>query len=232
MKILAVLPTYNEVTNITKILSQLHSQFPNIDILHIDDNSPDGTAEIAQNLGISNYRQIRNFRKNGLGSAYKQGFDWAIQKNYDYLLAMDSDGSHHHEEIQSLLTASQSADLVIGTRWMAGGSVINWPWYRKALSKFGTRYAKSALKLPFNDLTSGFRIYRVAALSELDLSSIQSKGYVFQIEMTSIVNFIGGSIYEIPIIFSERLEGRSKMNFQIMIEAAKFLIRKSRFLKF
>ncbi|MEN9736511.1 MAG: hypothetical protein RL129_1222, partial [Actinomycetota bacterium] len=208
-----------EVTNITKTLSQLHSQFPNIDILHIDDNSPDGTAEIAQNLGISNYRQIRNFRKNGLGSAYKQGIDWAIQKNYDFLLAMDSDGSHHVEEIQSLLTASQGTDLVIGTRWMPGGSVINWPWYRKAISKFGTRYAKSALKLPFSDLTSGFRIYRVAALKELDLSNIQSKGYVFQIEMAAKLFNLNKRITEVPITFTERSSGKSKMTSKIALEA-------------
>ena len=186
MKILAILPTYNEASNITKTLRDLHKSYPGIDILHIDDNSPDGTGEIANELGISNYRQVRNFNKLGLGNAYKQGFSWAIDKNYDAVLTMDSDGSHHVDEISIIIDPISNYDLVIGTRWMPGGTVRNWPIYRRFLSKFGTWYAKNSLHLPYRDLTSGFRTYSVAKLKKINFDEIDAKGYVFQIQMVEL----------------------------------------------
>jgi dolichol-phosphate mannosyltransferase len=219
MKILAILPTYNEASNITRVLRELHEKHPEIDILHIDDNSPDGTGEIAQEMEISNYRQVRNFNKLGLGSAYKQGFKWAIDKNYDYLLTMDSDGSHHIDQISDFLKQIPNFDLVIGTRWITGGSVVNWPFYRRWLSKFGTWYARKLIKLPFADLTSGFRLYKVGKLRELDFSQIDTKGYVFQIQMVELIYKAAGSIKEVPITFTERAQGKSKMSGKIAREA-------------
>jgi dolichol-phosphate mannosyltransferase len=230
MKILAILPTYNEASNITRTLRLLRETHPTFDILHIDDNSPDGTGEIAEELGLDNYRQIRNFNKLGLGNAYIQGFSWALDKGYDFVMTMDSDGSHHIDEINSFLTHILEADLVIGTRWMEGGSVVNWPIHRKLLSKFGTWYAKKSLKLPFNDLTSGFRFYRVAKLKELDFSKIQSKGYVFQIQMVEVLFKKSARILEIPITFTERTLGKSKMSGKIAWEAL-IWITKARFMK-
>ena len=130
MNTLVILPTYNEAGNITRLFKELKEKFSDIDILHIDDNSPDGTAEIALEYGLSNYRQIRNFRKMGLGSAYRQGFQWAIERNYKYVITMDSDGSHQIKDLEPLLKAIDNYDLVIGTRWMPNGSVVNWPLYQ------------------------------------------------------------------------------------------------------
>ena len=225
MKTLIVLPTYNEGGNITRVLSELNRTYPNVDILHIDDNSPDGTGEIAQEMGISNYRQIRNFNKLGLGSAYKQGFKWAIDKNYDYLITMDSDRSHHIEELFNFLNTIPNFDLVIGTRWIDGGRVVNWPFYRRWISKFGTWYARKLLKLPFADLTSGFRLYKVAKLKELDFSQIDTKGYVFQIQMVELIFKAKGLIKEIPITFTERTHGKSKMSGKIAREAFIWITR-------
>ena len=225
MKLLVILPTYNEASNITRILRDIHDSYPEIDILHIDDNSPDGTGEIAQEMGISNYRQIRNFNKLGLGSAYKQGFKWAIDKNYDYLITMDSDRSHHIEELFNFLNTIPNFDLVIGTRWIDGGRVVNWPYYRRWISKFGTWYARKLLKLPFADLTSGFRLYRVTKLKELDFSEIDTKGYVFQIQMVELIFKAKGLIKEIPITFTERTHGKSKMSGKIAREAFIWITR-------
>ena len=228
MSILAILPTYNEASNITRTLRALHENYPEFDILHIDDNSPDGTGEIAEEMGIENYRQIRNFNKLGLGSAYKQGFKWAIDKKYDFVLTMDSDGSHHVDEIERLASVKDAYDLVVGTRWMSGGKVENWPFYRRWLSKFGTWYARNSLNLPYLDMTSGFRIYRVAKLKELDLNEVQTKGYVFQIQLVSMVHKTGGKIAQIPITFTERTMGKSKMSGKIAREAF-IWITKARF---
>ena len=222
MKTLIVLPTYNEGGNITRVLSELNRTYPNVDILHIDDNSPDGTAELANELGIENYRQIRNFRKNGLGSAYKQGFKYAIERNYDFVISMDSDGSHQIKSVGDLIEKAKNYDLVIGSRWITGGSVVNWPWYRKAISKFGTKYAKKSLKLPFNDLTSGFKIYNVNLLKKINFDEVESKGYVFQIQMVDSMFRMGAKITEIPITFVEREVGKSKMTTGIALEAFKW----------
>lgn len=219
MRKLVILPTFNEAGTITRIMKELHQSFPEIDILHIDDNSPDGTAEIAKEFGLENYRQIRNFNKLGLGSAYRQGFKWAIEREYDLVITMDSDGSHQTSEINIFLQKIDEADLVIGTRWMPGGKVVNWPFYRKFISKFGTWYASKALKYPFRDMTSGFRCYRTNILKKLNLDQIVGKGYVFQIEMVDAISKAGGRIVEVPITFIERQEGKSKMTVKIAGEA-------------
>ena len=219
MNTLVILPTYNEAGNITRLFKELKEKFSDIDILHIDDNSPDGTAEIALEYGLSNYRQIRNFRKMGLGSAYRQGFQWAIERNYKYVITMDSDGSHQIEDLEPLLKAIDNCDLVIGTRWMPRGRVVNWPLYRQLISKFGTWYAKKALKLPYRDLTSGFRVYRCSMLKKLNLGKLDSKGYVFQIQMVEAIAKNSGRIKEVPISFIERIQGRSKMSGTIALEA-------------
>ena len=219
MNTLVILPTYNEAGNITRLFKELKEKFPDIDILHIDDNSPDGTAEIALEYGLKNYRQIRNFRKMGLGSAYRQGFQWAIERNYKYVITMDSDGSHQIEDLEPLLKAIDNCDLVIGTRWMPKGSVVNWPLYRQLISKFGTWYAKKALKLPYRDLTSGFRVYDCSILKRINIENVDSKGYVFQIQMVEAIAKNSGSIKEVPITFVERIQGRSKMTGRIALEA-------------
>ena len=219
MKTLIILPTFNEASNITSILRQLHEQYPEFDILHIDDNSPDRTAEIALEFGLENYRQIRNFNKLGLGSAYKQGFRWALDKNYEAVITMDSDGSHKISQIGEFLRFDASFDLIIGTRWMTGGEVINWPIYRRAISKFGTWYASKALSLPFADLTSGFRLYKCDAIRSIDFSTIDAKGYVFQIQMVDALYKNKARILEMPITFTERASGTSKMSGKIAREA-------------
>lgn len=226
MKILTILPTYNEAGNITRILKELSSNFPQIDILHIDDNSPDGTAEIALEFGLENYRQIRNFNKLGLGTAYKQGFKWALERGYELVITMDSDGSHHVSEITRLMAGIDGFDLVVGARWIPGGTVANWPLYRRIISRFGTWYAKKALKLPFSDLTSGFRIYRTSALEKIDFDQIEGKGYVFQIQMVETIAKLGAKINEVPITFTERINGKSKMSGKIAVEAFGWLTRR------
>ena len=223
MKILAILPTYNEAGNITKILTQFNREYPGIDILHIDDNSPDGTCEIANELKLSNYRQIRNLNKLGLGKAYIQGFQWAISKNYDFAISIDSDGSHHLSDLQRMLAMIEISDLVIGSRWIQGGKIENWPWYRVFLSKFGTWYARKTLKINLSDLTSGYRIYRVLALKEIKLEKLVTHGYAFQIEMAEIFTNLGFRVKEVPITFTERKAGKSKMTPGIAIEAIKWI---------
>mgnify|MGYP003344420421 FL=1 len=227
MNTLVILPTYNEAGNITRLFKELKEKFSDIDILHIDDNSPDGTAEIALEYGLSNYRQIRNFRKMGLGSAYRQGFKWAIERNYKYVITMDSDGSHQIKDLERLLEVIDNYDLVIGTRWMPKGSVVNWPLYRQLISKFGTWYAKKALKLPYRDLTSGFRVYRCSMLKKLNLGKLDSKGYVFQIQMVEAIAKNSGRIKEVPITFVERIQGRSKMTGRIALEAFIWITKKA-----
>ena len=227
MNTLVILPTYNEAGNITRLFKELKEKFSDIDILHIDDNSPDGTAEIALEYGLSNFRQIRNFRKMGLGSAYRQGFQWAIERNYKYVITMDSDGSHQIKELEPLLEAIDNYDLVIGTRWMPRGRVVNWPLYRQLISKFGTWYAKKALKLPYRDLTSGFRVYRCSMLKKLNLGKLDSKGYVFQIQMVEEIAKNSGRIKEVPITFVERTQGRSKMTGRIALEAFIWITKKA-----
>jgi len=229
IKVLVIIPTYNEAANISRqlreidaIRSKLSSTY-DLDILNVDDNSPDGTADLARTLKLKDFHQIINAKKNGLGPAYISGFKWGLERDYDLFVEMDSDGSHLTGQLLDLLEASKGIDLVIGTRWMAGGNIENWPWYRKLISKGGTAYAARALKLPFKDLTSGYRVLSRQFLESLDLNSISSKGYGFQIEIAFQAYVNGFTIAQVPITFIERKLGSSKMTLGIALEAFRFI---------
>ncbi|MEI6648782.1 MAG: polyprenol monophosphomannose synthase [Actinomycetes bacterium] len=224
MKYLIVIPTYNESESITSLLHRLDAvrnvdKSEDIHILLVDDNSPDGTAAIADALGLANFTVLHRSKKEGLGPAYLAGFAWGLERNFDYLLEMDADSSHQPEELPRLLAASHSADLVIGSRWVAGGSVQNWPWHRIFISRFGTSYASVLLRLPYRDLTSGFRVLSAGLLRRIPFEQIETHGYGFQIEMAMRAHDLGATIQEVPITFIERAQGRSKMTGSIVWEA-------------
>lgn len=217
---LLCIPTYNESETITEIIARtLAVAVPGLHILVIDDNSPDGTANLVEALGESRVKVLHRQRKEGLGPAYIAGFTWGLNQGFDYIIEMDADGSHQPEELYRLIAAASGADLVLGTRWIQGGKVINWPVHRRAISRAGTWYAELALKLPFKDLTGGFRLYRAEILQRLDLGSISARGYGFQLEMALRVADMGGVVREVPITFIERSKGRSKMSKAIVWEA-------------
>jgi len=230
-KVLVIVPTYNESENISSFLTSLDSARSKlsekflITILNIDDNSPDGTAKIARELNLQSFVQINNGMKLGLGPAYISGFYWGLERDYDLFVEIDADGSHSPEQLSKLLDSGLKHDLVIGTRWMPGGSIVNWPWYRRAISKFGTFYAAKALRLQYRDLTSGYRVLNREFLSSLNLANISNKGYGFQIEIAFQAFANGFSIHEVPITFVDRELGRSKMTLGIALEAFKFVSR-------
>jgi dolichol-phosphate mannosyltransferase len=185
----------------------------------IDDKSPDGTADIANSLGIKKLSILRRDSKNGLGPAYIAGFKYGLEKNYDFFVEMDADLSHQPEELGELFKVISAQNFVIGTRWMPGGSVVNWPKKRQLISRMGTRYASFALGLPFRDLTSGYRVIPKSFLNMINLDLIETKGYGFQIEMAMLANKLGFLIKEVPITFVERENGLSKMSLAIVWEA-------------
>jgi dolichol-phosphate mannosyltransferase len=190
-----------------------------IDILIVDDNSPDQTAVIAKNLQFSGLKVLSRQHKSGLGPAYLAGFKQGLLEKYDYFVEMDADLSHQPEQLIDLLNAASKVDLVIGTRWIPGGSVVNWPKRRKWISKLGTGYASFALNLPYKDLTSGYRVLPREFLSQLDFSLIETRGYGFQIEMALKAIESGFGIKQVPITFVERENGYSKMSLAIIWEA-------------
>ncbi len=221
---LICIPTYNEAENIRGVIERtLATGIPGLSILVIDDGSPDGTANIVEAMaqGLANPRihLLRRNSKSGLGPAYLAAFAWALEHSFDYVVEMDADGSHQPEELGRLLDASRDADLVLGTRWMAGGKVENWPFYRRAISRMGTWYAEIALKVPYKDLTGGYRVLSKNLLETLDLRSIQTLGYGFQIEIAMRAFDAGLKVAEVPITFIERTQGRSKMSKRIVFEA-------------
>jgi dolichol-phosphate mannosyltransferase len=227
-RFLICLPTYNEAANIVDFLSQLQREIETycrenpeleIDILNIDDNSPDGTAALARKTQEKSFHQIVRKKKEGLGLAYLAGFRWGLDREYDFFIEMDADGSHHPDELQRLIAACEGSDLVLGTRWMPGGEVHNWPIHRRLISKLGTGYAAKALKLPFKDLTSGFRVLDKDLVESLLEIGIRSKGYGFQVEMVLRARELGAAITQVPITFTERTKGNSKMTFRIVVEA-------------
>jgi dolichol-phosphate mannosyltransferase len=223
--VLIVIPTYNEAQNIEHLLSRLdaaRNQFATeykADILMIDDNSPDKTAEIAKSMNIEGLSVLIRAMKGGLGPAYLSGFKQGLVGDYDYFVQMDADLSHKPEQWIDLLRAANENSLIIGTRWMPGGSVVNWPRRRKLISRFGTWYASFVLKLPYQDLTSGFRVLPRDLLDTIDLNEIKTKGYGFQIEMAYQAIKCGFEIRQVPITFVERKNGHSKMTFLIVLEA-------------
>lgn len=223
-KILILVPTYNEAESIRNLLIRLDqacSLIPGmtLDILIIDDKSPDGTAQIAKSLDLKRLSILHREEKGGLGPAYIAGFKYGLDKDYEYFVEMDADLSHQPEELKDLLEVSSPRNFVIGTRWMPGGSVINWPRKRQLISKMGTRYAAFALGLPFRDLTSGYRVIPRSFLQQINLDSIETKGYGFQVEMAMLANKLGFVIKEVPITFVERENGLSKMSLAIVWEA-------------
>jgi dolichol-phosphate mannosyltransferase len=223
-KILVLVPTYNEAESIKNLLTRLDQTCSTltdheIDVLIIDDKSPDGTADIANSLGIKRLSILRRDSKNGLGPAYIAGFKYGLEKDYDFFVEMDADLSHQPEELGALFKVISAQNFVIGTRWMPGGSVVNWPKKRQLISRMGTRYASFALGLPFRDLTSGYRVIPKSFLKMINLDLIETKGYGFQIEMAMLANKLGFFIKEVPITFVERENGLSKMSLAIVWEA-------------
>ena len=223
--VLVVIPTYNESESIESLLKRLNSARMQIsdkyeiDVLIVDDNSPDQTAVIAKNLQLSGLKVLNRQYKSGLGPAYLAGFKQGLLEKYDYFVEMDADLSHQPEQLKELLNAASKTDLVIGTRWIPGGSVVNWPKRRKWISKLGTGYASFALNLPYKDLTSGYRVLPREFLSQLDFSLIETRGYGFQIEMALKAIESGFGIKQVPITFVERENGYSKMSLAIIWEA-------------
>ena len=225
ISVLVVIPTYNESESIQSLLSRLDaarkvvSEMFSIDILLVDDSSPDKTAQIATSMNLSNFSVLNRSDKSGLGPAYLAGFKQGLNLDYQYFVEMDADLSHQPEQLVDLLKAATANSLVIGTRWMPGGSVVNWPKKRRWISKLGTRYASFALNLPYKDLTSGFRVLPRQLLEKIDFTSIETRGYGFQIEMALKAISNGFQIKQVPITFVERENGYSKMSIAIVWEA-------------
>ena len=223
MKPLIVLPTYNEAENIVEVLDRAREAVPEADILVVDHASPDGTADLAARWGSSRGGGVSVLRrpgKAGLGSAYRAGFAVGLDQGYDALIEMDSDLSHDPAALPALISAvDNGADLAIGSRYVPGGTIPVWPKYREYLSRGGNRYASSMLGLQVRDATAGFRCYGAGMLSRIDLDAITADGYGFQIEMAYAVARRGGRIVEVPISFTDRVRGTSKMSSRIVVEA-------------
>lgn len=220
-RVLVVLPTYNEVDNLEWIVGLLHAEVPEVDVLVVDDGSPDGTGELADRLAAADDRVhvLHRRSKQGLGAAYLAGFRLALDRGYDVVAEMDADGSHQPAQLPDLLAALRGADLVIGSRWIPGGSVVNWPWRRRALSVAGNAYTRLLLGIPVRDATAGFRVFRRATLERLDLSGVRSQGYVFQADLAFRTLRAGLRVVEVPIEFVERVRGASKMTPRIAVES-------------
>ncbi len=224
-KVLIVTPTYNEIesihaliTRLVAVKNELATKY-DISLLVVDDNSPDGTARAVKERAINWISVLDRPGKGGLGPAYIAGFNWGLRQDFDYLCEIDADLSHQPEQLVHLLDALDGHDLAIGTRWMPGGSVVNWPFSRQLISRIGTGYARLALKLDLKDITSGYRAFHREVLEQIDLASINSQGYCFQIEVALRSSKDGFSIAQVPITFIERAGGVSKMSKRIVIEA-------------
>jgi len=225
--VLVLLPTYNERGTLPGTVAGVLHHLPLAQILIIDDGSPDGTGRIADQLADHPRVSVHHRAgKLGLGTAYVWGFQAAIDRGYDYVVAMDSDGSHLVSELPALVAAAEAgAGLVIGARWVPGGKIVNWPWYRRWISRTGTAVARIALKSRLHDLTSGFRVLDTSWLRRLDTAALDSQGYAFQVETAWTLERMGCPITEVPITFVERVEGRSKMTPGIVWEALRGVLR-------
>ncbi|GMR25122.1 MAG: polyprenol monophosphomannose synthase [Ignavibacteria bacterium] len=228
-KVLIIIPTYDESENLPKLLPQVLSKDDIIDVLIIDDNSPDGTAGWVENEMKNNPRikLIKREKKMGLGTAYIAGFKYALENNYDYIFEMDADFSHDPKEIPYFLKEIKNYDLVLGSRYKEGVNVVNWPMRRLLLSMFANMYTRVITGLPIRDATSGFKCFRKEVLQAIDLNSVKSNGYAFQIEMTFKAWKKGFKIKELSIVFTDRLKGTSKMSKKIVHEAV-FMVWKLR----
>ena len=221
MKTLVMMPTYNEIETLERSVSELFRHNPAVELLIIDDNSPDGTGALAQSLADSEPRAhvLHRGGKEGLGKAYLAGMTWGLASGYELFVQMDADGSHRAQDLPKLLKMAKSDGLVIGSRWITGGAVRNWPWYRMMISRGGNLYAAAMLGSKLGDLTAGFRVYGRSLLLELPLSDVAAHGYGFQVEMTKNVLELRRPVIEVPIEFVERENGTSKMTMAIVIEA-------------
>jgi dolichol-phosphate mannosyltransferase len=220
-RVVVVIPTYNEAENIAWIVGRLRAAQPDVDVIVVDDASPDGTGAIADELAAADpaVQVVHRTAKAGLGAAYLHGFEVALAGGYDVIGEMDADGSHQPEQLDRLLTALADADLVIGSRWVPGGSVVNWPLRREMLSRGGNLYVRMLLGVRVNDATAGFRLFRRSALEKIDLASVQSTGYVFQTDLVARVLAAGMVVREVPIEFVERVRGDSKMSGAVAAES-------------
>jgi len=221
LKTLIIVPTYNELENLPIIVAGILAKSPEVNILVADDDSPDGTGRLADRLAAEDPRVFVMHRteKAGLGAAYLAGFAWGTERGYELLVEMDADGSHRPEDLPKLLAAAETADLTIGSRWVKGGSVVNWPLSRKLISRTGNTYANIMLRSGINDMTAGFRAYKTSFLTKLDLTGVAARGYGFQVEMAWRSKRAGAKIVEVPITFVERIHGESKMSSGIVAEA-------------
>lgn len=221
MKILTIIPTYDEIEALPITLDRLQAAVPETDVLVVDDNSPDGTGDYADELAARDSRihVLHRTAKNGLGGAYIAGFRWGLERGYDALIELDADGSHQPEQLPDLIAALDRADLVIGSRWVDGGGVVNWPLHRKLISRAGSLYSRTLLGLDVRDITAGYRVFRREALESIDFAAVESVGYGFQVDMTFRLARQGRTIVEVPITFVERTLGASKMSGDIVVEA-------------
>ncbi|GAA3519044.1 polyprenol monophosphomannose synthase [Dietzia aurantiaca] len=222
---LVIIPTYDERDTLPVVVERLLAAAPDVSVLVADDNSPDGTGEVADRLAAEDPRGritvLHRKGKEGLGAAYIAGFRWGLARDYTVLVEMDADGSHPPERLPAMLEAVDAgADLAIGSRYVPGGRVVNWPWQRHVISRGGNVYSRIMLGVGIKDITAGYRAYRAGALAELDMDSIESKGYCFQIDMTWRLLGNGRKVVEVPITFTERTVGHSKMSESIFREAA------------
>ncbi len=220
-RVLVVIPTYNEIKNLPAIVPEVLRQDPRIEVLVVDDNSPDGTGQLADRMGEEDPRVhcLHRTTKEGLGKAYLAGFRWALERDFDFIFEMDADFSHDPKYLPQFLAAIEEADLVIGSRYKTGVNVINWPMSRLLLSFGANIYARKVTGLPLTDSTGGFKCFRRVVLKSLELDRVQSNGYAFQIEMSFRAWKHGFRLKEIPIVFVDRVEGHSKMNKKIVREA-------------
>jgi dolichol-phosphate mannosyltransferase len=222
-RVVVVIPTYNEAENLEWIVNRLRRAQPEVDVLVVDDESPDGSGRIADTLAKEDprVRVLHRTAKGGLGAAYVHGFTWALEQGYDVIGEMDADGSHQPEQLQRLLDALDDADLVIGSRWVPGGSVVNWPRRRELLSRGGNLYVRLLLGIEVRDATAGYRLFRRETLEKIDLAKVRSTGYVFQTDMVARTLSAGLVVREVPIEFVERVRGDSKMSGAVATESLK-----------
>jgi dolichol-phosphate mannosyltransferase len=222
LRVLTIIPTYNELESLPKTLGRLRAAVPASDVLVVDDNSPDGTGQLADSIAAEDgqVHVLHRKGKEGLGAAYIAGFKWGMAAGYDVLVEMDADGSHQPEQLPLLLDAiNDGADLAMGSRWVPGGGTVNWPFYRQAISRTGSTYARLMLGLKIKDITGGYRAFRRSTLEALKLDQVESVGYGFQVDLAWRVAKLGLKIVECPITFVERELGASKMSGNIVVEA-------------
>ncbi len=218
---LVIVPTYNEIDSLESIVTRLRAAVPGADLLVVDDASPDGTGALADRLASSDtaIRVLHRTAKDGLGRAYLAGFERALHDGFEYIVEIDADGSHDPAELPRMLELARHADLVIGSRWVTGGAVRNWPWLRRAISRAGNAYSRAVLRSRIRDITAGYRVFTADALRSLQLDDVSSQGYCFQVELAWRLERAGRTVVEHPITFVERENGRSKMHLGIVVEA-------------